>query len=198
MTDPVAIPGYRYGDPSLPAASLALADLDRLKAALLFGPDDVVALRRAGDILVPQTEAILDVWYGFVAAHDFLLASFSGPDGPRAEYLGRVRARFGQWIADTCRAEYDEAWLAYQQEIGRRHFTEKNRADGAAAAGTPSLVHFRYLNALIYPIYATVRPFLEKGEDDPAAVERMHQAWLKAVLLQVTLWAEAYVTRGAW
>ncbi len=66
------------------------------------------------------------------------------------------------------------------------------------AGGTPSLVHFRYLNALIYPIYATVRPFLEKGSDDPAAVERMHQAWLKAVLLQVTLWAEAYVTRGAW
>ncbi len=198
MTEPIAIPGYRYGDPSLPAASLALADLDHLKAALLFGPDDVVALRRAGDILIPQTEAILDVWYGFVAAHEFLIASFSGPDGPRAEYLARVRARFGQWIVDTCRAEYDEAWLAYQQEIGRRHFTGKNQTDGAAAAGTPPLVHFRYLNALIYPIYATVRPFLEKGDNDPVSVERMHQAWLKAVLLQVTLWAQPYVEHGAW
>jgi hypothetical protein len=24
-----------------------------------------------------------------------------------------VRKRFGQWILDTCRAEYDENWLAY-------------------------------------------------------------------------------------
>lgn len=198
MTDSVAIPGYRYADPSLPQASLTLADFDRLKAALLFGPEDVAALRRAGDILVPQTEAILDVWYGFVASHDFLLASFSGPDGPRSEYLTRVRARFGRWIADTCRVDYDETWLAYQEEIGRRHFREKSRTDGTAAAGTPSLVNFRYLNALIYPIYATVRPFLEKGGDDPATVERMHQAWLKAVLLQVTLWAQPYVERGAW
>jgi hypothetical protein len=198
MTDSVAIPGYRYGDPSLPRAALTPADFDRLKAALLFRPEDVVALRRAGDVLVPQTEEILDVWYGFVASHDFLVAYFSGPDGPRSEYLARVRARFGRWIADTCRADYDDSWLAYQQEIGRRHFTGKNQTDGAAASGAPPLVHFRYVNALIYPIYATVRPFLEKGGDDPVTVERMHQAWLKAVLLQVTLWAEAYVTRGAW
>ncbi len=193
-----AIPGYRYGDPSLPASRLSPEEFARLKAALVFTDDDVAALRRAGTILVPRADAILDVWYGFVGSHDFLLAYFSGPDGPRAEYLSRVRARFGQWIADTCRAEYDDAWLAYQDEIGRRHYTGKNQADGAAAAGTPPFVHFRYVNALVYPIYATVRPFLEQGESDPAQVERMHQAWLKAVLLQVTLWARAYVAPEAW
>ncbi len=54
------------------------------------------------------------------------------------------------------------------------------------------------MNALVYPIYATVRPFLEQGERDPAQVERMHQAWLKAVLLQATLWARPYVAADAW
>jgi hypothetical protein len=192
-----SIPGYRYGDPSLPPSPLSADDFRRLKAALLFGDDDVAALRRAGDILVPQTDAILDVWYGFVGSNDFLLAYFSTPEGPSGDYLARVRARFGRWIADTCRAEYDATWLAYQQEIGARHVSRKNETDGPSAAGTPPLIHFRYVNALVYPIYATVRPFLEKGESDPDVVERMHQAWLKAVLLQVTLWSQAYVKEGA-
>lgn len=198
MALPVSIPGYRLGDPTLPPSPVTLAELTTLKEALLFGDDDVAALRRAGQILIPQTEAILDVWYGFVGAHEFLLRYFSTPTGPSAEYLSRVRARFGQWIADTCRAEYDASWLAYQEEIGRRHLSSKNQADGLAAAGTPPLVHFRYLNALVYPIYATVRTFLEKGGDDPASVERMHQAWLKAVLLQVTLWARVYTRSEVW
>ncbi len=193
-----SIPGYRYGDPALPASTVSAADLADLTTALLFSPEDVAALRRAGAILVPQTDAILDVWYGFVGSHPFLLRYFSRPDGPSADYLARVRARFGRWIADTCGANYDAAWLTYQAEIGRRHYTGKNETDGEAAAGTPPLVPWRYINALVYPIYATVRPFLEKGGDDPATVERMHQAWLKAVLLQATLWSQPYLRDGAW
>ena len=121
----MTIPGYRYGDPSLPPSPVSLEDLERLKAALLFTDDDVRALREAGDILAPRVEDILDVWYGFVGSHDFLLAYFSTPDGPDANYLARVRARFGQWILDTCRAEYDASWLAYQEEspARRRSFT---------------------------------------------------------------------------
>ena len=189
------IPGYRYGDPSLPPSPVSLEDLERLKAALLFTDDDVRALREAGEILAPRVEDILDVWYGFVGSHDFLLAYFSTPDGPDANYLARVRARFGQWILDTCRAEYDASWLAYQAEIGHRHYDKKNQTDGVT--GAPPLIHFRYINALVYPIYATIRPFLEQGASDPAAVEQMHQAWLKAVLLQVTLWSRPYMQPGA-
>lgn len=192
------IPGYRLGDPSLAPSPVTQDELARLKKALLFTDDDAEALRRAGSILVPQAEAILDVWYGFVGAHDFLLRYFTGPAGPSAEYLSRVRARFGQWIADTCRGEWNDTWLAYQQEIGRRHYTGKNETDGLAAAGTPPFVHWRYVAALAYPIYATVRPFLERGEGDAARVESMHQAWLKAVLLQVILWSQAYIPEGAW
>jgi hypothetical protein len=196
--DAASIPGYCYGDPSLPSPSLSTHEFEQLKAALLFTEEDRAVLRAVGDILVPQADAILDVWYSFVGSHDFLLAYFSRPDGPSSEYLSRVRSRFGQWIADTCYREYDQVWLAYQEEIGRRHFQEKNHTDGQAAAGTPPLVHFRYINALVYPIYATVRPFLERAESDPAKVERMHQAWLKAVLLQVTLWARVYTREGTW
>jgi hypothetical protein len=191
-------PGYRAHDPTLPPSTLPPEQFSDLKAALLFTEEDVAALQRAGELLIPQSGALLDVWYGFVGAHPFLLHYFAGPDGPRTEYLARVRARFGRWIADTCRADYDARWLAYQEEIGRRHTGAKNQTDGSAAAGTPALVHFRYLNALVYPIYATVRPFLERGGDEPALVERMHQAWLKSVLLQVTLWSRAYLPPDTW
>lgn len=197
-TPDTTIPGYRYGDPTLPPAPLTAAAFADLQRALLFTDDDLAALRAARAILVPQTDAILDVWYGFVGSTPALLAYFTRADGPSPEYLARVRARFGQWIDDTCRAEYNDAWLAYQQEIGWRHFRRKNSTDGTAAAGTPPIIHWRYLNALVYPIYATVRPFLERDSSDPAAVERMHQAWLKSVLLQVTLWSQPYLQEESW
>ncbi len=198
MTTQSTIPGYTYGSPDNPPSPVSMDDLAKLEGALLFTEEDVQALRNAGDILVPQTDAILDVWYGFVGSHDFLLSYFADEEGPRADYLSRVRARFGKWIEDTCRATYDETWLSYQQEIAERHYTRKNQTDGGAAEGTPPIINWRYINALVYPIYATVRPFLEKGESDPEAVERMHQAWLKAVLLQSTLWALPYMREGAW
>jgi hypothetical protein len=198
MMNAAAIPGYRYGDPSLPPFPLSAEEFANLKAALLFGEEDVAALHRARRLLVPQTEAILDVWYGFIGATPALVAYFARSDGASSEYLHRVRARFGQWIDDTCRAEFDDTWLAYQQEIGWRHFTRKNATDGPAAAGTPSIIHWRYLNALVYPVYATVRPFLEHGAADATDVEQMHQAWLKAVLLQVTLWTLPYLKEGSW
>ena len=82
------------------------------------------------EVLKDQVEAILDVWYGFVGSNPHLVASFSGKSAgkPLKEYLGAVRQRFGQWILDTARAEYDQNWLDYQYEIGLRHHrTKKNR-----------------------------------------------------------------------
>lgn len=191
-----AIPGYRYGDPTLPSAPYRVEDLEPLKKALLFTDDDVAALRRAGEILDPHVEELLDVWYGFVGSHDFLLKYFSTPEGPHSEYLARVRQRFGQWVRDTCRAEFDQRWLDYAYEIGRRHFDKKNETDNIQ--GAPPFIPLRYVLTLVYPIYATVRSFLERGEPDPTIVERMHQAWLKAVLLQAILWSYPYAKDGAW
>lgn len=191
MTHDSTPAGYRLGDPSLPASPIGIDELAEMKASLLFDDADVAALRRARPILEPQTEAILDVWYGFVGSQPHLLRYFSQGGRPNADYLAQVRARFGRWISDTTAAEYDDAWLAYQHEIGRRHHrVAKNRTDGVDAA---EHIHFRHLILLTYPIFATLRPFLEKGGDDAATVDAMHHAWLKSVLLQVTLWSHPYV-----
>jgi hypothetical protein len=189
------IPGYTYGTDAVPRSPLSLDELELLKATLLMGDDDLAALRRSGQVLAGRVEEILDVWYGFVGANPHLLAAFTGPDGqPDQAYLAAVRRRFGRWILDTARAEYDQAWLDYQQEIGLRHHRSgKNRTDGARAADH---IPLRYVLALLVPITTTLKPFLAEGGAAPDEVEAMHQAWVKAVLLQVILWSHPYVRDG--
>ncbi|MEZ4703247.1 MAG: protoglobin domain-containing protein [Rhodothermales bacterium] len=190
------IPGYTYATDTVPRSPVTLADFDRMKESVLFDENDVRHLQRSYEILKDQTEAILDVWYSFVGANPHLLRSFTGrKDGqPIGEYLERVRARFGQWILDTARAEYDQRWLDYQHEIGLRHHrTKKNRTDDADST---DIVPFRDLFALIFPVTFTLRPFLTaKGHSD-ADVESMYAAWLKSCLLQVTLWSFPYIKPG--
>jgi Protoglobin len=190
------IPGYTYGTDAVPRSPVSLQELDLLRTTLLLGDDDLAALRRSADVLAPQVEDVLDVWYGFVGANPHLLAAFTGPDGqPDQAYLAAVRRRFGRWILDTARADYDQAWLDYQHEIGLRHTRrgKKNQTDGADAADH---VPLRYLLALLVPVTTTLRPFLAKGATSPEEVEAMHAAWVKAVLLQLILWSHPYVREG--
>jgi hypothetical protein len=189
------VEGYDYG--SVEPSPVTIGQLDELRQSVLLSDDDVAALEVAGDVLADQVEDVLDVWYGFVGSHPFLLHSFTGPDGqPDGDYLARVRVRFGQWILDTCRRSYDDQWLAWQHEIALRHSRAKKNATDGVDAPTP--VPLRFVIALIYPISATVRPFLaNKGHSDEE-VEAMWQAWFKAVTLQVALWSRAYADERDW
>lgn len=191
-----AIPGYTYGDRSLASSPIDVEELRLLEEVLLFTEEDVRHLRMSREVLRPHVDEILDVWYGFVASKPQLLQYFSHPGtgAPDPEYLARVRERFARWILDTAAAEYDQRWLDYQYEIGRRHHrVAKNRTDDADAAAH---IHYRYVPALLYPVTATLKPFLAKGGHTEDEVEAMHQAWIKSVLLQVTLWSQPYMTEG--
>ncbi|NRD46884.1 protoglobin domain-containing protein [Corallococcus exiguus] len=190
------IPGYTHGTASVSRSPVSLNDFEQMKASVLFGEEDVKALRMSHDIVKERTEAILDVWYWFVGSQPHLLASFSGKtDGkPLGDYLTSVRKRFAQWILDTSSAGYDQAWLDYQHEIGLRHHrARKNKTDGAPST---DLVPFRNLFALIFPVTFTLRPFLAEQGHSAEDVEKMHAAWVKSCLLQVTLWAHPYVKDG--
>ena len=156
------IPGYTYGQKSLARAPYTLQDLESLKKAMLLSDEDLRYLRMSKAILADQTEAILDVWYGFVASTPELVVFFKNnkTGAPDGAYLSAVRKRFGQWILDTADANYDQAWLDYQYEIGLRHTSpKKNKTDKADSV--PS-VNFRYLSALTIPITTTLKPFLAK------------------------------------
>lgn len=187
------IPGYTYGHKSVAAAPYTIKDLESLEKALLFTNEDVLYLRKSKEILADQTDAILDVWYGFVASTPELVEYFKNvktgqPDG---DYLGAVRKRFGQWILDTADANYDQAWLDYQYEIGLRHSKmKKNKTDHVKSV---SQINFRYLPALTIPVTTTLKPFLAKKGASAADVEKMHTAWVKSVLLQTILWSHPYI-----
>ena len=196
LSTPAAAAAPVAAPPKPPAAPISLAEFELLKRSALFGDEDVAALRMSGDVLRDQVEQVLDVWYGFVGANAHLLHFFANAwDGkPNAEYLGRVRRRFEQWVLDTAAAEYGQDWLDYQFEIGRRHHrVGKNRTDGVAAVDH---INYRYLPALIVPVTTTLKPFLAAKGHNPADVERMHAAWVKSVTLQVILWSYPYCRDG--
>jgi Protoglobin len=189
---PQAIAGYDFGATEIARSPVTAEELETLKSSVLFGDEDEGALRTAGDVLEDQVEDVLEVWYGFVAAHPHLVHYFSDRENgsPIGDYLERVRARFGQWILDTCRRPYDQHWLDYQEEIALRHTREKkNQTDSVRSVDH---IPLRYVICFIYPITATMRPFLEKGGHSAEEVEAMHQAWCKAVTMQVALWSRPY------
>jgi hypothetical protein len=190
------IPGYTLGTPSVPRSPITLEEFERLKQVSLLTPDDLHYLRLSREVLADQVEAVLDVWYGFMGSIPDLMHAFvRKSDGqPDPHYLEAVRARFAQWILDTAEANYDQAWLDYQYEIGLRHHRiGKNKTDGVDATDH---IPYRYIPALIYPVTATLKPFLEKKGHRPEEVEKMHQAWIKSIQLQVLLWGQPYMKEG--
>ena len=185
------IPGYAYGSDALAPSPVTERDVELLKMTLLWSPDDDRYLQLAGEVLGDQVDDVLDLWYGYVGAHEHLVHYFADRDGtPIGPYLDRVRARFAQWVRDVCSRPHDQAWRDYQHEIALRHtHAKKNQTDGVDSAPE---IPLRYLVAFIFPITATMRSFLAAKGHDPAVVDGMQTAWFKAVVLHTCLWAQPY------
>jgi hypothetical protein len=188
--------GYTYGTKQVAKSPFTLEDLKLLQQSMLFTEDDVKYLKMSHDILKDQTDAILDVWYGFVGATPQLLYFFGNKTSgkPEGEYLAKVRGRFGKWILQTAEANYNQDWLNYQYEIGLRHYTtKKNKTDKATAV---PIVNYRYIPALTIPVTTTLKPFLAKKGASAEEVEKMYNAWVKSVLMQAILWGQPYMKKG--
>uniref|UniRef100_A0A7C5Y955 Protogloblin ApPgb n=1 Tax=Caldiarchaeum subterraneum TaxID=311458 RepID=A0A7C5Y955_CALS0 len=192
------IPGYIYGSKDLPEAPVSDDEFKLLKKTVLFTDEDIRYLRMAGDVLKDQVDDVLDLWYGWVGSHPHLVYYFGHRETgqPISEYLEAVRKRFGKWILDTCFREYDRDWLNYQLEIGRRHHRQrKNKTDKVESV---EHIPLRYLIAFIVPITSTIKPFLAKKGHSAEDVEKMYNAWFKAVTLSVALWSIPYANKGEW
>jgi len=193
----VQIAGYDFGSGSLPRSPVSLDELRSLEQASGFDDDARQWLRKAGRVLVPRAEEIVDGWRAVIGAHPEMAEVFFGPDGkPDDAYKAAVKRRFAQWIADTCEREHDQAWLDYQEEIGRRHTpAKKNQTDGVHSA---PLVPLRYLIAFSAIVSTTIRPFLEDGGYNDGEIQHIQDAWTKSMLLHLTLWARPYLAVSLW
>ncbi len=169
------------------------AEFELLKKSVLFTEEDERYLRMSRSVLRPNLDELLDVWYGFVGSHEHLVYYFADPETstPNADYLASVRGRFKQWVLDTAEADFDQAWLDRQLELGLRHHRlKKNETDQVDAV---EHIPFRYLVALHYPITTTMKPFLARAGHSQSDVDGMYEAWRKAVLMTAILWSQPYV-----
>jgi hypothetical protein len=179
---------------SLAPSPVTLEELDFLKRTVFFTEEDASYLRLAGDVVADQLPEIIEVWF---SAHPYLYQYFRGPDGKLIwHYVEAVRQRSAEWILESCRRTYDQAWLDYTYEVGLRHHrTKKNVTDQVVA---PPLIPLRYVIAFSYHTIEMLRPFLGAKGHAESEVQKMHQAWRKSVILQIAVWSYPYVKEGDW
>jgi len=72
--------------------------------------------------------------------------------------------------------------------------SEKNQTDNVLSPAEH--INLRYVLAFIYPVVTMIKPFLAWKGHSREDVERMYEAWFKAVVLQVTLWTRPYTRPG--
>lgn len=190
---PKNIPGYSYGGLSVVHTSVSAADLAMLKETAQFTDEDVEHLHLAGDILEDQTKEIVAKWRSEIIASVPNLARHSRDlEGrPLPEYLSASNLRFEQWIVDTCRRPYDQAWINYQQEIALRHTSAgKNRTDHVHSTDH---VPLRDIIAFVAVMNRTLRPYLASRGHKEDVVEAMYAAWQKSLQIQIALWVKVYM-----
>ncbi len=195
MTETIGIHGYDYG--KTPRSPVTMKEFEELKAAAGWTAADEQVLRRTRELLEDEAEALVDGWREIIGGQPHLAHWFTHPDGsPNDEYKAAVKRRFVQWVRDTLSRPFDQAWLNYQEEIGRRHTPAgKNKTDGS---DTPPLVPLQFLIAFMPPTLFAVPERLRNKDLPPDECERIACAWTKVVALTITLWSRPYVQEGLW
>jgi hypothetical protein len=195
-TPPEPIPGYNPGSSEVAHSPISMEEWEQLKLSAFFSDEDVIYLRLSHDVLKDQVVDLLKVWRGIIFLHPHLRAYDENPDTGKVDeaYAKAVGKRFGQWILDTAKAEYNQTWLDYQYEIGLRHHrSKKNQTDNGHTLGH---IRARDLIAFSAAIVAPMKPFLEKQGHSGEVVSKMYDAWWKSMILQVTLWSQPYMREG--
>lgn len=194
--DKEKIPGYDYGTEKVSKSPITMEEWEELKKSALFSEEDVVYLRLSEDVLADQVDELLKMWRGIIFDHPHLRAYDEDPKtrAVDTDYTKAVGKRFGQWVLDTARAQYNQEWLDYQYEIGLRHHrNKKNQTDNGHTLGH---VRARDLLAFCASIVVPMKPYLAKKGHPPEVVNRMYDAWWKSMILQATLWVQPYIKEG--
>jgi hypothetical protein len=191
------IAGYDFASGRTPRSPVIIDELRKLEAAVGWTDEDAKWLRVAAETLVPKAEEMVDEWRAVIAKQPQLVASFLKPDGkPDDAYRAAVKRRFVQWVSDVCLQPHDQDWLNYQEEIGKRHTpAKKNKTD---AAHTPPVVPLRYTIGFAAVVITSVRSFLLSSGRSEEELQRMQDAWTRAVVLSITLWARPYSSPDLW
>src|ERR1043165_5685110 len=196
-SEPAQISGYDYARPLSAHSPDSIEELRQLEMAVGWSDEDARVMQQFGSIFKDKAEQMVDAWRSVIGAQPHLAKWFFGPDGkPDDEYKAKVKKRFVQWVIDACFRPHDQAWLDYQQEIGLRHTpAKKNQTDGTQP---PPLVPLSSLLSFITVVTTTTRKFFHDAGLTGRDLQRLEDAWAKAVQLHVTLWSRPYTKDGLW
>ena len=196
MNEAHQIPGYDFGKLAITNSSVTEEELSQLEQTVGWTEIDAKILLKHADLFREKAESMVDCWRAVISAQPHLSKWFFDPDGkPDDDYKARVKRRFVQWVVDVAARPHDRNWINYQEEIGLRHTpAKKNKTDDRQ---TPPLVPLRYLLGFI-PVVLPVRRFFASAITDEAELLVLENAWTKAVLLHITLWARPYTIQGIW
>ena len=197
QSTPEPVSGYDFGRPEAAHSPISIGELREIEETVGWGEQDFQILRSHGDIFERDAEKMVDAWRAIIAKQPHLAKWFFGPDGkPDEAYKAKVKKRFVQWVLDVCFRPHDQAWLDYQYEIGLRHTPDKkNATDGAHTA---SFVPLRYLLAFVSVVAITTRTFFVEAGLEGEELQKLCDAWLRAVQLHVTMWTLPYAKAGLW
>jgi len=191
------IAGYDYGRPQSAHSPVSIEELRQLETTIGWSEEDARILQRSGSLFRDKAEQMVDAWRSVIAAQPHLAKWFFGPDEkPDEQYKASVKKRFVQWVLDACFRPHDQAWLDYQEEIGLRHTpAKKNQTDGT---DTPSVVPLRFLLGFVAVVTTTTRKFFRDSGLIGQDLQKLEDAWTKAVQLHVTVWSRPYAKDGLW
>lgn len=176
---------YGTAGSGTPKSPLDAEVLVRLKRMLLFTHDDEQYLLMAGDILLPHTEDILDNWYDYILKNNYLAYYFTRGGAPDLDYLQTLRPQFRQWLVDLCTRQEGNTWWQFEERIAAQLQLKPVAETDLSAL---PLEYLRYMSTFIYPVAEAGRPYLSRHGHPAAEVERMQQAWFKAISFSVLLW----------
>lgn len=168
-----------------PKSPLDAQMMVRLKRMLLFTNDDEQYLIMAGNILVAHTEDILNNWYDYILKNNYLAYYFTRDGAPDLDYLQTLRPHFRKWIIDLCTRQEGNSWWQFEERIAAQ--LQLKPASAGDMEPLP-IEYLRYLSTFIYPVSEAGRPYLSRHGHPATEVERMQQAWFKAVSFSVLLW----------
>jgi hypothetical protein len=193
----LTIPGYSYGSIEVLPSPVSMDELRKPESAVGWNQEVAGWRLAAADILVPKAEAMVDSWRATIASQPALLLSFLDAQGnPDDNYKAAVKRRFVRWVWDVCLRAHDQEWLNYQEEIGLRHaLAKKNRTDGGR---TSPVVPQRYLIGFTAIVITSARDFLAASNKPQSEIDRMQDAWTRAVILNIALWCRPYSVPGTW
>src|SRR5699024_8761591 len=92
---------------------------------------------------------------------------------------------------DICTGEFDDQWLAYQEEIALRHHTTKKNETDKVDSPAP-YAPMSHMMAREVPVALTSRDLLAEGASAHDVIDAMQQAWFKPVTVTLVLWSRPY------